>query len=143
MPPRIDDQRVNRRKVATRSGLDNIAVFILGRKWWPSLFEFSQRYGVFLRKRCNFNAAQFRNMAVAAEVPAHIARERAHIGTLGAFDLEFGAVGIRSANDFQAVNLDFAGWNLDCLAFARKIVSPLAINLDGGELRRTWEMTPV
>ena len=77
-------------------------------------------------------------MSVATEIPAHIACERAHIGALGAFDLELGAISIRNTNDLQTVNLDFTGRYLDRLAFAGKIVSALAIDLDGGKLR--WNL---
>ena len=71
--------------------------------------QFRERHKHILGKRCHEGTAQRRDMAEAAEIAAHVAGKRAHIGALAAFHLEFGGVFIRAAEQRQAVDFDLAG----------------------------------
>ena len=76
------------------------------------------------------------DMAVAAEQPADIARQRPDIGSLAAFGLEHRMVGVRLLDQGQVVDLDLAGLQLDDLAVAGDVIGALALDLDGRIVRR-------
>ena len=80
-------------------------------------------------------APQGRDMAEAAERPAEIARDGAHIGALAAIGLEHRPVAL-VMDERDPVDLDRARLQFHHLAVAGEIVGALALDLDGGEARR-------
>ena len=88
-------------------------------------FQFGDGDEVLLRERLDLDPAQFGNVAETAEVAAHVAGQRAHIGALAAFDLENGAVG-SVLDQIEAADLDLARRNVDRLAVAGKVIGALA-----------------
>src|SRR5690606_28918374 len=98
-------------------------------------FQFRDSDETLRREGIDLRAAQLRNVTVAAEVAAHVAGERTHIGALSAFDLEHGAVAFM-LDDLEPADLDLARRYLHRLALAGEIVSTLAGHLDGRKLRR-------
>src|SRR5690606_21886283 len=120
-----------------RTGARRALAALLGRRGRRRrLLQLGQGDEVVRRERVDLGAAQLGDVAVAAEVAAEVARDRAHIGALAALDLEHGRIGIRHGDQIEAGDLDLAGGNLDRLALAGEIVGALAGDLDRRELRR-------
>ena len=84
----------------------------------------------------DLDAAQVRDMAVAAEVATHVAGQRTDIGALAAFDLEEGIACRRRGDQLKPTDFDFARGDLDSCAVAGQIIGALTGDLHGRELRR-------
>src|ERR1700738_1324378 len=95
-----------------------------------------QRNHVRFGKRPDGGPPQRRYVAMAAERPAKIAGERAHIGSLAALGREARVVRIGSVDQHQAVDVDDARLELEFLAVAGDVIGALAVDLDGGKARR-------
>ena len=66
-------------------------------------------------------------MAAAAERAADIAGERPYVGTLAAFGLEHGVIGVRAFGQLQPVDRHLARLKLHGFAVAGEIVGALAV----------------
>ena len=110
--------------------------FVLAGFAETSEFKFADGDEIVRRERIDLGAAQLGDVAEAAEVAAHVAGKRAHIGALAAFDLEHGLAVLLHLDQVETADLDLARGNVDALAFAGEIVGALAGDLDRRELRR-------
>ena len=98
--------------------------------------EGREAHGVRLVEGGNARAPQRDEMAEAAELGAHVAGQRAHVGALAAAGLEHGGVAVRHVEEGEGVDLHRSRFQLDDLARARQVVGAVAVDLDGGEGRR-------
>ena len=69
---------------------------------------FQRNHGL-LAKRADRGPAQRADMAETAQSAAHIPGQRPDIGSLAAFGLAHGMVGVRGLDQLQPVDLDRAG----------------------------------
>ena len=98
--------------------------------------EFGQGDEIILIERVYCRAAQFADMAEAAQFTAQVPGQRTHIGALAAFHFKDGYILAAGLNDVEAVNFHLARFDLHFLAVAGELVGAFAIDLDGGILRR-------
>ncbi len=77
-------------------------------------------------------------MAIAAELPAEIARQRAHVKPFAATRFESRALA-REGDQLQGMNFDRPRREHRHFAVAREIIGALARHFDGGEDRRALQ----
>ena len=75
-------------------------------------------------------------MAEAAERLAEVAGDAADVAALAAGHLEDGGVAVGRGDELEALDVERAGGEVEGLAGAGEVVGALAVDLDGGDLRR-------
>ena len=99
-------------------------------------FDLIHRHAIGGVKGAGPCAAQPGDMAKTSQRRAQIAGNGAHIAALAADHFQLGMIRIRAGQQRQAFDPQRAGGDIHHFALARQIIGALAIDLDGGILRR-------